>query len=74
MIPTAIVSLESLPLNPNGKLDRKALPAPDQSSLAMQQYEAPVGEVESAIASIWQGLLGLPRVGRHDGFHLRLEG
>jgi amino acid adenylation domain-containing protein len=68
MIPTAIVSLEALPLNPNGKLDRKALPAPDQSSLAMQQYEAPVGEVESAIASIWQGLLGLPQVGRHDNF------
>jgi len=68
MIPTAIVSLDALPLNTNGKLDRKALPAPDQSSLAMQQYEAPVGELEGAIASIWQGLLGLPRVGRHDNF------
>jgi amino acid adenylation domain-containing protein len=68
MIPTAIVSLDALPLNSNGKLDRKALPALDQSSLAMQHYEAPVGELEGAIASIWQGLLGLPRVGRHDNF------
>jgi len=68
MIPTAFVSLDTLPLNPNGKLDRKALPPPDQSSLAMQQYEAPVGEVESAIAMIWQELLGLPQVGRHDNF------
>jgi amino acid adenylation domain-containing protein len=68
MIPAAFVSLEALPLNANGKLDRKALPAPDQSSLATQHYEAPAGDVESAIASIWQGLLGLPQVGRHDNF------
>jgi amino acid adenylation domain-containing protein len=68
MVPGAFVSLESLPLTPNGKLDRKALPAPDQSSVASRAYEAPVGEVEQTIASIWEELLGLEQVGRHDHF------
>src|ERR1019366_6970974 len=68
MVPSAFVTLETFPLTPNGKLDRKALPAPDQKSLVMQQYEAPVGEVESAIAQIWQELLQVERAGRHDDF------
>jgi amino acid adenylation domain-containing protein len=68
MVPSAFVTLEALPLTPNGKLDRKALPAPDQSSVASRAYEAPVGEVEQTIAEIWQELLGLERVGRHDHF------
>ncbi|MFK3651161.1 amino acid adenylation domain-containing protein [Lysobacter enzymogenes] len=68
MIPSAFVALEALPLNPNGKLDRKALPSPDQSAVARRDFEAPVGEVEEAIARIWQELLGLERVGRHDHF------
>ncbi|MBA2238275.1 MAG: amino acid adenylation domain-containing protein, partial [Lysobacter sp.] len=68
MVPSAFVSLDALPLTRNGKLDRKSLPAPDQSSVASRQYEAPTGEVEQAIASIWQELLGLERVGRHDHF------
>ena len=68
MIPSAFVRLEALPLTPNGKLDRKGLPAPDQTSVASAAYEAPVGEMESAIARIWQELLQLERVGRHDNF------
>jgi acyl carrier protein len=68
MVPSAFVSLAGLPLTPNGKLDRKALPAPDQTSVASRGYEAPVGEAEQAIAAIWQELLGLERVGRHDHF------
>jgi amino acid adenylation domain-containing protein len=68
MIPSAFVSLASMPLTPNGKLDRKALPAPDQGAVASRAYEAPVGEVEQAIAAIWQELLGLERVGRNDHF------
>ncbi|MFK3651163.1 amino acid adenylation domain-containing protein [Lysobacter enzymogenes] len=68
MIPSAFVALDALPLNPNGKLDRKALPSPDQSAVARREFEAPVGEVEEAIARIWQELLGLERVGRHDHF------
>ncbi|MRH02765.1 AMP-binding protein, partial [Xanthomonas sontii] len=60
--------LESLPLTPNGKLDRQALPAPDQAAVASRQYEAPQGEVEQALAALWQALLNLERVGRQDHF------
>ncbi|WP_258393846.1 phosphopantetheine-binding protein, partial [Lonsdalea populi] len=60
--------LDALPLTPNGKLDRKALPAPDRSAVVSRGYEAPQGEVETALAEIWQELLGLARVGRHDHF------
>ncbi|RON52260.1 hypothetical protein BK666_02495 [Pseudomonas frederiksbergensis] len=68
MVPSAYVQLDALPLTPNGKLDRKALPAPGQDAVASRVYEAPQGETEIAIASIWQDLLHLEQVGRHDGF------
>ncbi|NAP27562.1 syringopeptin non-ribosomal peptide synthetase SypC, partial [Pseudomonas syringae] len=68
MLPSAFVSLESFPLTANGKLDRKALPAPDRSAVASQGYEAPEGDTEMAIARIWQDLLQLEQVGRHDHF------
>jgi amino acid adenylation domain-containing protein len=68
MLPTAFVALESLPLTANGKLDRKALPAPDAASFAAREYEAPEGETETILAAIWQDLLGVPQVGRHDHF------
>jgi len=62
------VMLPALPLTPNGKLDRKALPAPDQAAVLSRAYEAPANETERAIAAIWQELLGLEQVGRHDHF------
>ncbi|MTD22460.1 amino acid adenylation domain-containing protein, partial [Pseudomonas sp. CCM 7891] len=68
MVPSAFVVLDTLPLTPNGKLDRRALPEPGQDAYASQAYEAPQGPVELVIAGIWQQLLGLERVGRHDGF------
>ena len=68
MVPSAFVVLESLPLTANGKLDRRALPAPDQDSYARQEYEAPQGELEIALAGIWQELLRVERVGRQDNF------
>ncbi len=68
MIPSAFVCVSAWPLTPNGKLDRKALPAPDQSALASREYEAPMGEVELAVAQVWQQLLGLERAGRNDNF------
>src|SRR5262245_46109013 len=68
MVPAAYVHLEQLPLTPNGKLDRKALPAPDGEAYAVRSYEAPVGEIETAIAEIWMELLKLERVGRYDNF------
>ncbi|MCC8379602.1 non-ribosomal peptide synthetase, partial [Xenorhabdus sp. PB30.3] len=68
MLPCAFVILDTFPLTPNGKLDRKALPAPDLSSVITRDYAAPVGEVETMLAEIWQDLLKLERVGRHDHF------
>ncbi|MGD7392282.1 phosphopantetheine-binding protein, partial [Ralstonia pseudosolanacearum] len=68
MVPAAYVRLEHLPLTPNGKLNRKGLPAPDGQAYASTAYEAPQGEVEQTLAGIWQTLLGVERVGRHDDF------
>ncbi|KAG0196037.1 hypothetical protein BGX28_000213, partial [Mortierella sp. GBA30] len=68
MVPAAFVRLDAFPLNPNGKLDRLALPIPGEHSLAREAYEAPEGEIEVALASIWTDLLRLERVSRHDSF------
>ncbi|MBK5511627.1 non-ribosomal peptide synthetase [Pseudomonas sp. TH15] len=68
MVPAVFVHLDALPLSPNGKLDRKALPAPDQQSLKTREYEAPVGDVEITLARLWAELLNVERVGRHDHF------
>jgi hypothetical protein len=68
MVPAAFVLMTAFPLSPNGKLDRRALPAPDHASFASRAFEAPQGEVECAIAQIWQGLLNIEQVGRHDNF------
>jgi non-ribosomal peptide synthetase component F len=68
MVPAAYVRLEQLPLNPSGKVDRRALPAPEGDAFARRGYEAPVGETETALAEIWAAVLGIDRVGRNDGF------
>ncbi|NVZ79559.1 amino acid adenylation domain-containing protein, partial [Pseudomonas gingeri] len=68
MVPSAYVRLEALPLTANGKLDRKALPAPDQGALFSREYQAPQGEVETTLARIWAELLKVEQVGRHDHF------
>jgi hypothetical protein len=68
MVPAAYVYLEQMPLTPNGKLDRKELPAPAGAAYAVRGYEEPVGEVETALAQIWAELLKLERVGRYDNF------
>ncbi|AUH53611.1 non-ribosomal peptide synthetase [Chromobacterium sp. ATCC 53434] len=68
MIPSAFVVLEAFPLTPNGKLDRKALPAPDGALQSSREYEAPQGETETALAAIWSALLGVERIGRRDNF------
>ncbi|MDH0732055.1 non-ribosomal peptide synthase/polyketide synthase [Pseudomonas sichuanensis] len=66
MVPALFMQLEALPLSPNGKLDRKALPQPD--AIQDRPYEAPQGETETLLAAIWAELLGVARVGRHDNF------
>jgi hypothetical protein len=68
MVPAAYVRLEKLPLTANGKVDRKGLPAPDANLYGTRGYEAPVGEIETAVAGIWAELLKVERVGRRDNF------
>jgi amino acid adenylation domain-containing protein len=68
MVPAACLHLKQWPLTPNGKLDRTALPAPEADAFAATEYEPPQGPIEAALAEIWQTLLGLERIGRHDSF------
>jgi amino acid adenylation domain-containing protein len=68
MIPAAFVRLESLPLTFNGKLDRKALPAPESDAYSTHTYEPPEGETEIQLAGIWAEILKFDRIGRHDNF------
>jgi acyl-coenzyme A synthetase/AMP-(fatty) acid ligase len=66
MVPSAIAVLSALPLNVNGKVDRKQLPELEPG--AQQAYEPPQGDAEQALAAIWTQVLGTGRVGRHDSF------
>ncbi|ARP81323.1 hypothetical protein CAL12_11045 [Bordetella genomosp. 8] len=66
MVPAAIMVLPGLPLNANGKIDRKALPPPEFAADAA--YEAPQGQVETLLAEVWCAVLGTRRVGRQDNF------
>ncbi|MEW2378725.1 amino acid adenylation domain-containing protein [Micromonospora sp. NPDC047812] len=68
MVPAAYVRVAEWPLTPNGKLDHRALPAPDGSAFATRHYTEPVGPAETALAAIWAEVLGVERVGRHDNF------
>ncbi|MFE0799706.1 amino acid adenylation domain-containing protein, partial [Streptomyces sp. NPDC058834] len=68
MVPAAFVVLDRLPLTTNGKLDRRALPAPGQDAVGATAYVAPRTVVEERIAEVWQDVLGLDRVSVEDGF------
>jgi len=69
MIPAVFTELAAVPLTPNGKLDRAALPAPDAArpNLA-EKYAAPAGPAQELLAGIWAQVLGTDRVGTHDSF------
>ncbi|NOK32233.1 amino acid adenylation domain-containing protein [Corallococcus exercitus] len=68
MVPSAVVVLPALPLTTNGKVDRKALPAPDLAGSDPREYVAPRTPTEQRLAGLWQELLGVTRVGAHDHF------
>ncbi|WP_345027225.1 amino acid adenylation domain-containing protein, partial [Flavivirga jejuensis] len=68
MVPTVWVCLEELPLTVHGKIDKKALPDPDMSSLSTASYVAASTKIEEALVRIWQDLLGVEQVGVHDNF------
>jgi hypothetical protein len=66
-VPGACVVLDSMPLTPNGKIHRQALPEPGHGD-HLHVDEPPSGPMEQAIAALWCQLLGLPAMGRHDDF------
>ncbi|WP_035060990.1 non-ribosomal peptide synthetase [Andreprevotia chitinilytica] len=68
MVPSHFVFLDRMPLTTTGKLDRKALPAPDLAQATLDDYVAPASKAERALCDIWQGVLGVPRVGVTDNF------
>jgi len=69
MVPSAFVMLDTIPLTPNGKLDRKALPEPDKLRPQLDTwYAAPTSPTEEQLAEIWSQVLSLDRVGVHDNF------
>jgi arthrofactin-type cyclic lipopeptide synthetase C len=68
MVPAAYVWLERFPLTSNGKVDRRALPAPEAQARTERGYEPPATETEIALAGIWAEVLGVERVGRWDDF------
>jgi amino acid adenylation domain-containing protein len=72
MVPTFVIFLETLPLNPNGKVDRKALPVLDRSQLPEStEMVAPQTPLQEQLAVIWAELLNLPQVGtQHNFFEL----
>ena len=67
MVPTSFVKLESFPLTSSGKVDRRALPAPDLSMVS-KEYVAPQNELEEQLAEIWQEVLGVQPIGVTDDF------
>ncbi|MGO4427368.1 phosphopantetheine-binding protein, partial [Streptomyces sp. MCAF7] len=70
MVPSAFVTLDDLPVTTHGKLDRKALPAPDITAFAQRSYVAPRTPTERLLASLWAELLGfeVERVSADDNF------
>jgi amino acid adenylation domain-containing protein len=68
MLPGAFVLLDSLPLTPSGKLNRRALPAPQLDAYVTREYAAPVGRTEQELVRIWQELLQVSPIGRLDNF------
>ncbi|HVG64400.1 MAG TPA: amino acid adenylation domain-containing protein [Hyalangium sp.] len=69
MVPAFFVMLDELPLNPNGKVDRRALPNPDGTRPELaQEFVAPRTPTEQALADLWKESLSLDRVGLHDDF------
>ncbi|HEX8821363.1 MAG TPA: amino acid adenylation domain-containing protein, partial [Archangium sp.] len=68
MVPAAFVSLEALPLTTSGKVDRRALPAPERSREESASHEPPRTPAEQALAEVWAQVLGHERVGIHDNF------
>jgi amino acid adenylation domain-containing protein len=68
MVPNTFVFLDTMPLNPNGKIDRHALPSPDSKKYLNEEFIVPRDAVEQQLANIWVKHLGLQAIGVHDDF------
>lgn len=68
VIPSYFIYMEEFPLNMNGKVDRKALPIPENIVMGGITFEAPVGELEVTLAKFWKEILGLDKIGRNVSF------
>ncbi|MEW7278326.1 amino acid adenylation domain-containing protein, partial [Aquimarina sp. 2201CG1-2-11] len=68
MVPQLWVSLESMPLTSNGKIDKKSLPEPDTTALSSTTYVEASNSIEEQLVKIWQDLLGVEKIGVHDNF------
>jgi amino acid adenylation domain-containing protein len=68
MVPAFVVPLEAMPLTPSGKVDRRALPAPDRGAGEGEDLSPPTDAVEELLAGVWAEVLGLERVGVHSDF------
>ncbi|MDQ0858858.1 non-ribosomal peptide synthetase [Bacillus sp. V2I10] len=68
MVPAYFTQLNKMPLNQNGKIDRKALPVPEMDNASSSSYIAPEGELERIIAGIWEEVLKIERIGVYDNF------
>lgn len=71
MIPAIWITLQQLPVTANGKIDKKALPAPETDTRQKTAYVAPVTPHETLLAEIWQELLGIAQISVHDNFFER---
>ncbi|SDW03720.1 amino acid adenylation domain-containing protein [Marininema mesophilum] len=70
MVPTYLIPMDKFPVTPNGKIDRKALPAPERLQ-SSSTFEAPRNDVERALADIWCRVLGVEEISIHDSFFER---
>jgi amino acid adenylation domain-containing protein len=68
MVPGSVTFLPRIPLTPNGKVDRKALPEPDVSTTKQYEYVEPQTDLERLFCHVWQNILSVPRVGITDNF------
>ncbi|MDP4180345.1 MAG: amino acid adenylation domain-containing protein, partial [Bacillota bacterium] len=68
MIPSYFIHLDRMPLTPNGKVDRKALPEPEGSINTGVEYVAPTNEIEEKMVKVWQEVLRLDKIGINDNF------
>jgi len=68
MVPSQIVRLDAMPVTPNGKIDRRALPAPDQVATPARALVAPATDLQRTVAGVWQEVLRVTQVGTEDNF------